>query len=346
MIPRQRAALRAVILSISSAAAACAALGVPSPASLAAQTAGQTAGETLTLTVPGTDVSYALAWVPGGRFTLGSPDDEPGRDADEGPRRRVTVDGFWMGVTEVTFDLYALFRDETRDTPVGADGEPFPVEMITRPSPPYEDPTHGMSAPGRPMTGMTRPAAMHFARWLSEKTGRLFRLPTEAEWEYACRAGHQDAYTFGDDPADLEAHAWYEANAGGTLHEVGAKEANAFGLHDLHGNAAEWTMDRYDRNFYADLPGDGSAVNPRTEASTRGLGVVRGGSFQDGAEELRCAARYPETTRWKRRDPQMPKSRWWNTDAPHVGFRLVSPPETYTLDQIRAYWDAILGPRN
>ena len=250
-----------------------------------------------------------------------------------------------MGTTEVTFDAYSIFRNPSQDSDAGFNGEPFGVEMVTRPSPAYEDPAHGMGTIGHPMVGMTRIAAMNYARWLSEKTGRLFRLPTEAEWEYACHAGIQDVYTFGDDTTPLGEHAWHEANSGDEYHEVGLKAPNAWGLYDLHGNVAEWTMDRYDRRFYEVIPQDGSAVNPRTEEGTRGLGVVRGGSFEDDAPGLRCAQRIPEDTRWKRRDPQMPKSRWWNTDSQHVGFRLVSPAQDYTPDEIREYWQRILGPR-
>ena len=104
-------------------------------------------------------------------------------------------------------------------------------------------------------------------------------------------------------------------------------------------------MDRYDLHFYARIPQDGTAADPRTEESTVGLGVVRGGAFNDDAAGLRCADRFRETTSWKRRDPQMPRSRWWNTDSPHVGFRLVSPAVDHTIEEIHAYWEGILGAR-
>jgi len=303
------------------------------------------AGGTFTQVIPGTEISFDMALAPSGRFTLGSPEDELGRDDDEGPQRQVVIDRFWVGAHEVTFDSYSIFRHENLDNETGSHGERFELEMITRPSPPYEDPSQGMSGPERPMTGLTRIAAMEFARWLSEKSGRLYRLPTEAEWEYVCRAGSQRVYTFGSDPARLHEYAWFADNSDDSFHEVGQKAPNPWGIHDLLGNVAEWTMDPYDRDFYEGIPDDGSAMNPRTEESTRGLGVVRGGSFQDDATGLRCAGRYPETTRWKRRDPQIPKSRWWNTDSPHVGFRLVSPAREYTQEDIRSYWEGILGER-
>jgi len=316
-------------------------LAFPTPAT--AQSSNP--GDTFEQTVPGTPVTFQMAFIPEGRFTLGSPEDEAGRDEDEGPRRRVAIEAFWMGVTEVTFDAYSIFQYPNLDSEVGTNGGASGVDMITRPSPAYEDPAHGMGRQGHPMVGMTRKAAMEFARWLSEKTHRLYRLPTEAEWEYVCHAGVQDVFTFGDDPEGLDEHAWYAQNSGDEYHEVGLKAPNAWGIHDLHGNVAEWTMDRYDHRFYELIPQDGSALNPRTEESTRGLGAVRGGAYDDDAAGLRCADRYRESTRWKRRDPQMPKSRWWNTDSAHLGFRLMSPAREYTQEEIRSYWDAILGER-
>jgi formylglycine-generating enzyme required for sulfatase activity len=332
---------RAIALLAKAVALAAVAAAAGHPAN--AQT--RSPGDTISQAIPGTEVSFTMAFVPAGEFTLGSPDDEPGRDQDEGPRRRAVVDAFWMGVHEVTFDSYAIFRHEHLDNPVGPGDDAFPVEMVTRPSPPYEDPSRGMSGPGRPMTGITRVGAMEFARWLSEKTGRLYRLPTEVEWEYACRAGRDQIYAFGDDPADLDTHSWFEPNSDGSFREVGLKAPNAWGLFDIHGNVAEWTMDPYDPDFYEGLAEDGPAANPRTGESSRGLGVVRGGSFQDAAPGLRCAERHAEETRWKRRDPQIPKSRWWNTDSPHVGFRLVSPAREHTHEEIRSYWDRVLGER-
>ncbi len=303
-------------------------------------------GDTFTQTIPGTPVTFQMTFVPGGSFFLGSPETELGRDDDEGPQRQVSVDAFWMGVHEVTYDAFSIFQHRNLDNGLGGSRElPFGIDMITRPSTPYEDPAQGMGGMGRPMVGMTRVAAMEFARWLSEKTGRLYRLPTEAEWEHACRAGSNHTFSFGDDSVALAEHAWYADNSDGTFHEVGLKVPNAWGIHDLHGNVAEWTMDRYAMHFYAGIPDNGHTENPRTEESTRGLGVVRGGAYNDDAAGLRCAERFAETTRWKRRDPQMPKSRWWNTDSPHVGLRLMSPVRQYTPREIQAYWDDILGAR-
>lgn len=308
---------------------------------------------TFVQTIPGTEVSFEMALLLGGSFQLGSPMDEAGRDDDEGPPRTVAVDAFWMGVTEVTHEVFAVFRDRRLDTEVGATPEiTFDADAVTRPSPPYEDPSHGMSGPGRPAAGMTRLSALRFAQWLSEKTGRLYRLPTEAEWEFACLAGNEGPFGAGADVAPpnpqepdaafLDSHAWYADNSGGSFHEVGAKYPNAWGIHDLLGNVAEWTLDPYDAHFYASIADDGSAANPTTGPSARGRGVVRGGAFDDAIPQLRCADRFEEIPQWQRRDPQMPKSVWWNTDAPHVGFRFVSPAVDLTPEEIRAYWEAML----
>ena len=301
-------------------------------------------GETTVQAIPGTEVSFEIAFVPGGSFLLGSPEEEIGRDGDEGPRRTVSVEAFWMGMTEVTYDVFAVFRDRRLDADVGArEDVAFDADAVTRPSPPYEDPSQGMSRSGLPATGMTRLSALHFARWLSEKTGRVYRLPTEVEWEFACRAGDDGPHGSGMRDADVRDHAWFAANSGGAFREVGVKSPNAWGIHDLLGNVAEWTLDPYDADFYASLPEDEITTNPTTGHSARGRGVVRGGAFDDDLTELRCADRFEETPEWKRRDPQMPKSRWWNTDSPHVGFRVVSPAADHTREEIRAYWEEMLG---
>ena len=321
------------------AAGALAALCVP--ASLLAQTAADGPGRRAVDTIPGTGVVLETAWVPGGTFLLGSPDDEPGRDEDEGPRRSVSVEPFWMGVHEVTHDAYALFRHRRLDGDEAAGGLPFDADAVTRPSPPYDDPAHGMGRDGHPAVGMTREAALRFARWLSFKTGRLWRLPTEAEWEWACRAGTDGPWSF--PAAEADAHAWHDGNSDGAYHPVGTRAPNPWGLHDLHGNVAEWTSDPYSDDFYARLEDDAVTASPRSGDAGRGRGVVRGGAFDDALEALRCADRQPESTAWKRRDPQVPKSRWWNTDSPHVGFRLVRPAGERSPEEIRAWWDGVLG---
>ena len=170
------------------------------------------------------------------------------------------------------------------------------------------------------------------------------------EWEYACRAGHEDAFGLGaayqEDPESIASllsdRAWFEVNSDGSLRDVGTLAPNSWGLYDLLGNAAEWTLHPYDADRYASLD-DAPTTRREPDTSTRGRGVVRGGAFDDDLRHLRCADRFEETSAWKRRDPQIPKSRWWNTDSPHVGIRLVSPARPLSGSEITAYWDGILG---
>jgi formylglycine-generating enzyme required for sulfatase activity len=302
-------------------------------------------GELVVERIPGTEIEYALAFVPGGTFWLGSSVGDAGHQADEGPRREVRVRPFWMGIEEVTQAEFEIFRFRGLDDHIASRPEiAFDADGISRPSPPYEDPGHGLGDADHPAAGMTLRSALSYARWLSEKTGHLYRLPTEAEWEYACHAGGAEAYGFGADLTDIDGYAWSVDNSGNAHHPGGQKIANAWGLFDMHGNVAEWVMDTYSADAYSLLPQDEVAVDPLAGQPAHGRGVVRGGGFDDPPAHMRCAERLPELAAWKRRDPQIPKSRWWNTDSPHVGFRLVSSAHDFTQQEIRAYWDALLGP--
>jgi formylglycine-generating enzyme required for sulfatase activity len=190
----------------------------------------------------------------------------------------------------------------------------------------------GMGVAGFPAIAMTQFAARQFTQWLSERTGRFYRLPTEAEWEYACRAGTRTAYSFGDDPAELARYGWsLETSPERSYHPVGALAPNAWGLFDLHGNVAEWTLDQYHESYPEELPAWPTTLYPR---------VVRGGSYLDPAERLRCAARRGSSPSWKRRDPQLPPSIWYHTDARFVGFRVVRPLREPTEDERRRAWSA------
>jgi formylglycine-generating enzyme required for sulfatase activity len=320
------------------------AIGATLPLSGQTPAASQAAGDRITQTIPGTDVSFELAFVPGGGLELGSPEDEPGRDADEGPVRAVEIGPFWVGVHEVTHDVFAVFRNRRLDSDAtDVPGHRLDVDAVTRPSPPYEDPAHGLGQGDHPAVGMTQWAALQFARWLSEKTGRLYRLPTEAEWEMACRAGVAGPHGSAE-PIDLADLAWFAQNGDEAHHPVGGKRPNAWGLHDMLGNVAEWTMDEYRAGFYASL--EAGTLDPWARPSSAHPRTVRGGAFDDEPAQLRCADRLESTMRWKRRDPQIPKSRWWNTDSPHVGLRLVSPAGEWSLESIRAYWSDVLGDGN
>lgn len=202
--------------------------------------------------------------------------------------RDVAVGAFYIGRTEVTWDLYDVFA---LGLDVPAAGGP---DAHARPSEPYGAPDQGWGHAGYPVINVTRAAAEAFAAWLSEKTGRQYRLPTEIEWLHAAglAAGRE-----GLEGARRDALAWHAGNAGGRTHPVGTKRRDAVGLHDLFGNAAEWV-----------------AGTPQP--------VARGGSFRDARAAIGPAARLLQDPSWSERDPQLPKSKWWLPDAPFVGFRL------------------------
>jgi formylglycine-generating enzyme required for sulfatase activity len=173
-------------------------------------------------------------------------------------------------------------EDEKKPGQGGKDPDP-----ITRPPPPYADETFGLGREGQPVLCITHHAAMEYCRWLSKKTGKAYRLPTEAEWEWACRAGTTTAYSFGDDPRDLGRYAWFgEDFAAGSTHPVGRKEPNPWGLHDVHGNVWEWVEDRFGERYYAESP----PVDPHGPA-TGSARVVRGGSWHQTATNWRSAFR-------------------------------------------------------
>ncbi|MEM6648166.1 MAG: SUMF1/EgtB/PvdO family nonheme iron enzyme [Bacteroidota bacterium] len=304
--------------------------------------ASESAMETYTETIPGTAVSFDLVEIPGGTFQMGTPASEANRGDDEGPQRTIAVAPFWMMAHEVTFDAYEVFRLEELDT--DATRRPdfdYAADAAVRPSPPYEDPAKGMGREGHPAVGMTQWAALQFARWLYDKTGTFYRLPTEAEWEYACRAGTTTSYFFGDDLAQLDEYAWHYTNSNEQYHPVGSKKPNPWGLYDIVGNVSEWTLDQYAEDVYTTWA-DGEA-NPWAMPEKLHPRTVRGGAFDDDPEVLRCGDRLRSTLQWKKRDPQIPKSYWWNTDSEFLGFRLVRPTTPMTQDEIDKFWMINLG---
>ncbi len=283
-----------------------------------------------TETIPGTKVSFEMIAVSGGNFTMGSPASEKGRNADEGPQHDVELRPFWIGKTEVTWDEYDLYAF-SMDVPPPSTSQPpaaaqTGADAVTRPTPPYGDESFGYGKGTQPAINMTWHAAMEYCRWLSVKTGKQYRLPTEAEWEYAARAGTTTAYSYGDDPQALGDYAWTRENSGEKPHPVASKKPNAWGLYDVHGNVSEWILDQFDPKYYEKVkPG---AVGPVLLPNNRRVPhVSRGGSWDDEAGRARSAARRGSTTEWSRRDPQSPKSIWWHTDATFAGFRIVRAVE-------------------
>jgi formylglycine-generating enzyme required for sulfatase activity len=290
--------------------------------------------------IQGNDYKLPMQFIPSGSFKMGSPKFEQGHFGDEGPQHQVSVDGFWMGQFEITWDLYNLFVSRELDGNQISNAEDSEVNIdvdgVSGATTPYVEMSFGMGIDNYPAICMTQLAAVKFCEWLSAMTGRFYRLPTEAEWEYACRAGTKTAFSFGDDSSQLEEYAWYAENSNDKYQEVGSKKPNPWGLYDMHGNVAEWTLDHYIPTVYGQrisgvsnpLP-EGQKVYPKT---------VRGGSWMDSPNRLRSAARRPSTKKWKKRDPQIPKSKWWHTDAPFVGFRVVRPLKTPSEEEQKKYW--------
>ncbi len=280
--------------------------------------------------ISGTNVSFEMVPIPGGTYLMGSPESEEGHKPDEAPQHPIKVEPFWMGKCEVTWDAYEIWqfsldiqrRKLNKIEPSELDRL---ADTIIRPTKPYVDMTFGMGKEGFPAICMTQWAAKNFCRWLSAKTGNFYRLPTEAEWEYACRAGTTTAYSFGDDPADLDEYAWHYDNSEDAYHPVGQKKPNPWGLHDIHGNVAEWTLDAYDPTFYQKLSVEQPTLNPCVLPTKPYPHVVRGGSWDDDPPQLRSAARRGSDKSWKVQDPQLPQSIWYFTDALFVGFRVIRP---------------------
>lgn len=283
--------------------------------------------------IPGTSVTFKMVAIPAGTFTMGSPITERGRNEDEGPQKEITLSAFWMAEHEVTFaewDLY--FKDNTLPQSKTIDG-------VTRATPQYIDLTWGMGRDGKhPTNSMSHTAAVMYCKWLYSKTGIFYRLPTEAEWEYACRAGSKTAYPFGNDAAPLREYGYFKDNSNGKFHFVKQLKPNAWGLYDMLGNLSEWTMDQYDPAYYSKV----ANKNPVTVPASRYPKTVKGGSYLDEAGELRCANRIASNSNWNIRDPQIPKSKWWLTDGMFAGFRVVRPLVQPSKEEIEKFYTLYL----
>jgi formylglycine-generating enzyme required for sulfatase activity len=277
--------------------------------------------------LPGSDVSFTMVAIPAGTFTLGSKSILA--DADESPPVEVSLSPYWIGQHEVTFAEWdVFFKDATIPQVKNMDG-------ITRATPQYIDLTWGMGRePNHPANSMSQQAALMYCRWLYARTGIFYRLPTEAEWEYACKAG--DAKPI--DAGILPEFGWFTGNSSGKFQPVMLKKANTWGLFDMLGNLSEWTLDQYDPQSYATLP----AKDPLMAPGTRYPKTVRGGSYMDAPNQLRCTNRISSDPKWNIRDPQIPKSRWWMTDGMFVGFRVVRPARQPSAEEIEQFFSRYL----
>jgi formylglycine-generating enzyme required for sulfatase activity len=238
-----------------------------------------------------------------------------------------------MQTHEVTWDSYLMFMfaDQAgeRQKPDGL------VDALSRPTAPHLEMSFGRGNEGFPAISMTQYAANKYAQWLSAKTGEYYRLPTEAEWEYACRSGATAPPT----AAELNAVAWFKDNSpvppfsDGTYHTVGTRQPNAWGLYDMLGNVMEWTLDQYAP--YPDAP----AENPWVKSTTPYPHAVRGGSWNDEAARVTCSARVASDADWKMLDPQLPRSVWYMTNAQWLGFRLVRPATLPSAEDMYRAWN-------
>jgi len=296
--------------------------------------------------IPYSSVSFNMIAIPGGTFKMGSPPDEPFRKENEGPVREVELSPFFMAEVEVTWDEYLAFYVQTAAEGRTTDTEGLrseestdDVDAISGATPPYGQPDQGWGMEQRPAISFTHHAAETYCRWLSQVTGKTYRLPTEAEWEYACRAGTEGPYFFQGDPKKFEktglraklskndtavinTYVVYKGNSPSKTQPPDFVQPNPFGLKNMLGNVAEFCADWYQPDTYDQYP-DGIIRDPKGPESGEEH-VVRGGSFMNSAGVLRSAARdYTRTEAWLRTDPQMPKSIWWYSDCFHVGFRVV-----------------------
>lgn len=252
--------------------------------------------------------------VQGGEFTLGSPAEEKGRKSAEGPQVKVNIEPFWMSNVEISWGIYTAYyqNGDARNSDgslISPKKKDDLATLVCQPTPQYHDMFLNSSFANdadHPAMDMTQHAANKFCQWLSAQTGHYYRLPTEAEWEYACRAGTTTAWSFGDDASQLDDYAWYEGNSNFTYQKIGQKKPNPWGFHDMHGNVAEWVQDQYSSKFYKSI-NDGE-VGPWNKPKTRYPRTVRGGSWDSEVLTTRSASRLESSKEWKGLDPQVPKS--------------------------------------
>jgi sulfatase modifying factor 1 len=301
--------------------------------------------ESFTEQIPGSSVSFRMVAIPGGKFKMGSPSDEPYRKPDEGPVREVELSQFFMAEVEATWDEYLAFyaqtsaEGRTTDTEGIRTKDATEADAISGATPPYGQPDQGWGLGQRPAISFTHHAAETYCKWLSAATGKTYRLPTEAEWEYACRAGSDTPYSFPGDPekfqkrglqakiskndtAVINSYIIFKTNSSSRTQAPDQVKANHFGLKNMAGNVAEFCSDWYQADAYSQYA-EGEIIDPKGPEEGEEH-VVRGGSFNDLAGSLRSAARSrTRTDDWLKTDPQIPKSKWWYSDCFNVGFRVV-----------------------
>jgi formylglycine-generating enzyme required for sulfatase activity len=287
-------------------------------------------------TITGTKFTLEMTPIPGGTFKLGSPASEAGREEHEGPQVEVEIKPFYMSTFEVRWGLFRFYAlEEMHEKQFGnVDLKNQPqrekdADAVTRPTNiSFNTTIQGVvDMDDYPAACMSHHCALEFCRWLSAKTGKPYRLATEAEWEYACRAGTTTAYSFGDDAGKLGEHAWFAGNSDSQAQPVGKKKPNAWGLYDMHGNVEEWVVDFYAPDTYAKWSKAKQSQPVVMPSKEKYSYVTRGGSWRDEPKDQRSATRHFSKEDWSDRDPQIPRSIWWHTEALWVGIRVVCPVE-------------------
>src|SRR5665648_27090 len=293
--------------------------------------------------IPGTSVTISMKAIPGGTFKMGSTESESFHQPYESPVRNVTISPFYLSEIEVTWEQYWSFFENTisegRIPPavVYANNSNPDIDAISGPTPPYGSVDQGWGGGSRPAITMTHYAAEVFCLWLSKKTGKKYRLPTEAEWEYAARGGTPTPYFFKGDPGkfsekgfwrrffdastdSISKYVIYSKNSKNRTKEPGMVKANPYGLKNMLGNVMEYCADKYAADAYSKTD-----LQVKDPMETQGDEyVVRGGNYASDASEVRCATRnHTNHEAWLKTDPQQPKSLWWYSDFKGIGFRVV-----------------------
>lgn len=294
--------------------------------------------------IPKSSVSFEMKAIPEGIFSFGSPDDEKLRNPDEGPQRRIKINKFFMGQVEVSWSEYMAFFSQTGaegKSETSTSGKNSDTDAITGATPPWGAPDQGWGKGTRPAITMTHHAATVYCQWLTQISGKKYRLPTEAEWEYAARAGSEGPYffegdakdytsdgffkkLFGTDTSVINSYVIYRENSPNKTQEPLTLLPNAFGLINMLGNVSEFCSDWYSADVFNNYPtGNKVAVNPKGP-TTGEEHVIRGGAFLSDARDVRITSRdFTQHVNWVVTDPQIPKSIWWYSDSRHVGFRVV-----------------------
>lgn len=281
---------------------------------------------------------FEMVPIKGGTFTW--------RGEKEDDVLEVTISPFWMGKHEVTWEQYEPFTDsalprlhngnlpdDIREQVIND------LDLLARPTQPYIPLSFGMPKKGHPALAMTQHAANKYCQWISYQTGHFYRLPTEAEWEYACRAGQADNSSWGEDPAKAHEYAWFGGGPESHYHKPGLKKPNGWGMHDMHGNVLEWTLDQHVPNR-KEFFGKDKVIDPWIKATKPYPHVVKGGHWKQNLKQLAASARGQSNPAWKVGCPMAPKNLWYHDTTPWLGMRLVRPQKIPTAAEMYHYWNS------